>query len=841
MQNVKKKVYCVGNAHLDPAWMWKWQEGSAEAKATIRSALDRMKEFPEFRFVCSSASVYEWIEEFDPDMFEEIKQRVNEGRFVIVGGWYVQPDCNIPSGEGFARQSLYSQRYFYEKFGKTAKVGYNVDSFGHNGNMPQILKKSGMDNYIFMRPMQHEKKMDSNAFRWIAPDGSEVFAYRISGCYCFKFAAPGVLQKELGFVSSNAPEKGDFVPFFYGVGNHGGGPTVKHIQLLEQYAKEHPETEIIFSDLDDFFKHMREQKDYSLPAFRDDLQHHASGCYAAYSPIKTLVRRSENLLLAAETMSMMNYRLLKRSYPTKKFETGWKNVNFLHFHDIMGGCCIKDAYPDAEVLGGEALSIAVKSINNAKQTISWAIDTSDRQKGIPVVFFNPHPFDVETLVQINKQVTSVHDGDDNELTFQYVYSQTHLCQRRCDSLFRVKVPACGYATYYVNRNNTPGFIENIAPEIGRIKYAFDRLLPEKSELETGHNYIEDGFFRVEFDRKTGYITKLYDKKAKRTLNAPAKEQKKKGLFRRKKQTLDYAAVPTVIDEKGHDTWSHGKNYFDKVVGYFSDAEFLFVEKGPLRTSVKITSYYGKSSLTQCFRLENDGLLRVSATVDWHEKQKMLKIAFPLNLTETSSIYEIPFGSITRPTNGEEECGQQWIAATGKEGGVALLNNNKYSFSVRDNVLCLTAIRSPYFGDHGAPFVSPESELTDQGIGTFDYALTPFDKDIAATVKKARLFNVPIDFVIENNHNGTLKESFCGVTVDSDNIVISAIKRSEDGKGTVLRAYETDGKKTLVTIAGGLLPAPLTTEFTPYSVDTYYLEDGTSAWEKVLMTEMKEVK
>ena len=166
----KKQFYLVGNAHLDPVWQWRWQEGSAEAKATIRSALDRMKEFPDFKFVCSSASVFRWIEEFDGDMFEEIKQRVKEGRFVIVGGWHVQPDCNLPSGEGFARQSLYAQRYFKENFGVVAKVGYNVDSFGHNIMLPQILTKSGMNQYLFMRPAPHENDLPSDVFNWVSPE-----------------------------------------------------------------------------------------------------------------------------------------------------------------------------------------------------------------------------------------------------------------------------------------------------------------------------------------------------------------------------------------------------------------------------------------------------------------------------------------------------------------------------------------------------------------------------------------------------------------------------------------------------------------------------------------------
>ena len=153
----EKKLYMIGNAHLDPVWLWQWQEGFQEVKATFRSALDRMKEYPEFIFSSSSAAYYEWVEQNDPKMFAEIKQRVNEGRWQIVGGWWVQPDCNIPSGESFARQGLYGQRYFKEKLGVTATVGYCVDSFGHNGMLPQILSKSGMNAYVFLRPSPHER------------------------------------------------------------------------------------------------------------------------------------------------------------------------------------------------------------------------------------------------------------------------------------------------------------------------------------------------------------------------------------------------------------------------------------------------------------------------------------------------------------------------------------------------------------------------------------------------------------------------------------------------------------------------------------------------------------
>src|SRR5512135_3768714 len=170
----KKRLYMIGNAHIDPVWLWQWQEGFHEVKATFRSALDRMQEYEDFIFSASSAAFYEWVEQSDPQMFAEIQQRVREGRWCLVGGWWIEPDCNIPGGESFARQALYAQRYFKEKFGVAAKVGYAIDSFGHNGMLPQLLKKAGLDYYVFMRPMPFEKGLPSGLFWWEADDGSRL-------------------------------------------------------------------------------------------------------------------------------------------------------------------------------------------------------------------------------------------------------------------------------------------------------------------------------------------------------------------------------------------------------------------------------------------------------------------------------------------------------------------------------------------------------------------------------------------------------------------------------------------------------------------------------------------
>lgn len=792
-----KKYYFVGNAHLDPVWMWRWQEGSAEAKATVRSALDRMKEYPDFKFVCSSASVYQWVADFDPGMSEEVKARVKEGRFIVVGGWHVQPDCNLPSGEGFARQSLYSQRYFYEHLGVTARTGYNVDSFGHNLMLPQILKKSGLDHYVFMRPGTHENAAPPSVFRWRSPDGTELPTYRIYECYCFNLKSLEELEGRLDELVNYLPEGSESGMFFYGVGNHGGGPTKQNIDLILESARMHPEREYIFSDVADYFAEIEKKLD-TLPVYSDDLQHHASGCYSAVSHVKSLVRKSENELLAAESGNMIAAALVGKKYANAELEQAWKNVLFCHFHDVLGGCSIEDAYTDASYMLGESISVAERLKNSAFQTISWAIDTSDTEKGYPIVLFNTLPFEVEKTVCINKEVSAVDSPEGDAVPVQHVHSQTHATCARRDTVFRAKIPAMGYATYY------------IAEDGGR---------SIENPLRVWDTGMENEHLRVEFEKHTGYITSIFDKDGDREL------------------INGYGAVPTVIDETGHDTWSHAKNFFTREIAVFVDACIRVVESGPVRVMLEVTSYYNKSTLKQYFSLSAESkTLDVAAEVDWHEHHKMLKIAYDTDTVSPKAYYEIPFGVIERPADGEEEPGYRWFALKDKDIACAIINSNKYSFSAKDNTMYLAVVRSPLYADHGQP-ADDRCHFTDQGTHRFDYSFMRAETESwSTTVREARKLNTPPEIVLENKHNGRLAANFSGIECSADNIQISAIKRAEDNKGTVLRLYETDGVGADVNIAGGILPAPLCAKVAPYSINTYYLRDGDTRWKEVLITE-----
>ncbi|MDD4774347.1 MAG: glycoside hydrolase family 38 C-terminal domain-containing protein, partial [Eubacteriales bacterium] len=686
---MKKKIYMIGNAHLDPVWMWQWQEGCAEVKATFRSALDRMNEFPDFKFTCAAAVTYAWIEDICPEMFDEIKQRISEGRWIIAGGWWVQPDCNLPSGESFVRQALYSQRFFNDKFGVTAKVGYNVDSFGHNQSIPQFLKKSGMDYYIFMRPGEHEKHLESNVFVWQSPDGTSVPAFRIPFTYCCNFSSKEELKQHISNVCDASDKYIDAAMCFYGVGNHGGGPTKKNLEYIEELKKDESVNgvDILYGDPYDYFeRHIKDNT--ALNVINDDLQHHASGCYSAVSQIKTANRFSENRLISAEKYSVMALMLADKDYPGDKLKTGWENTLFNQFHDALGGCSIFPVYTDAVEFEGEALSIAAKNENSALQRLSWLIDTSDSEY-VPVVVFNPLTWGVKAQIRVNKYLTNITDEEGLTVPCQNIRSETQSCYGREDTLFTADLPPLGWRLYK-----------------GYIKKESELSEKNRNTVHTDGKKIENSFLSVKFEQHTGYIESIYDKKTQRELLS--------GM----------GAVPVVIDEYYHDTWSHAKNYFDQNIAQFSDAEITVIENGPVRATVKIVNRYNLSVLTQYFSLsENSNKLEIKSEIDWHEKHKMLKLSYPINTINPRAFYEIPYAHIERPCDGEEECGLRWVAVKGSEYGMAMLNNNKYSFSIKDNTLNLTVVRSPIYGDHGNTR-SAESPFTDQGAHKFEYTLLP---------------------------------------------------------------------------------------------------------------------
>jgi alpha-mannosidase len=763
-----KKLYMIGNAHIDPVWLWQWQDGFHETKATFRSALDRMNEYPDFVFVSSSAAIYEWVEQSDPQMFEEIRQRVQEGRWKIVGGWWIEPDCNIPCGESFARQGLYGQRYFQEKFGVTASVGYNVDSFGHHAMLPQILKKSGMPYYVFMRPSPHEKGLPGRLFWWESDDGSRVLTFRIALEYC---SWGKDLNRHITNVAAELKDPMNEMLCFFGVGNHGGGPTKENLESILTLRDDPLMPELVLGAPEDFFESVL-SKSSLLPVVHEDMQHHASGCYAAHSGVKKWNRVAENKLLAAEKFSTIAEHITGQPYSTE-LERAWKNVLFNQFHDILAGTSLEVAYDDARDQYGEAFAIADRATNHAIQALAWKIDIQPEAGLIPIVVFNPHAWEIKANVEIElgglKGEEILVDDQDHEVAHQFVQSQAASGGRQRLS-FVAELPVLGYKLYrMVARSSAQAF----------------------ANLPGSDTVLENERFRLEFDPQTGYIKSLRDK-----------------TYDLEVFTGD-AAVPVVIDDPS-DTWSHNVFTFNQLAGKFTARRVYLAEQGPVKSVVRVISEYNRSTLVQDFAMYTGrDEIEVSVTVDWHEEMKMLKLRFPMNIIQMKATYEVPFGHIERMANGEEEPGQTWIDLSGISRdsgyryGLSILNDAKYSYDVNIRDIGLTVLRSPIYAHHMPLVPEPDQLYTymDQGVQKFHYTLLPHcgSWDEAGTVRKAAELNQRPVTLITTTHDGPLPHSNSYLTVDQENLLVSALKKAEDNEDMILRCYETAGVSTNGTI------------------------------------------
>ena len=788
-----KKMHMIGQAHIDPVWLWRWMEGYQEVKATFRSALDRMNEDEAFTFTASSSIFYEWVEESDPAMFAEIKARVDEGRWEITGGWLIEPDCNLPSGESFARQGLYGQRYFKEKFGKTARVGYNPDSFGHTWTLPQIFNQQGITEYVFMRPGDHEK-ITPRMFNWKSPDGAEVLCYRIPISYN---TWKDDLREFADRLYPEMLEAKDERMLFYGVGNHGGGPTKANIACIHEMNGDGKDVDHVFSTTHGFFDAMR-KNGIDFPVVCDDLQHHASGCYSVHSGIKHWNRKAEHMLGTAEIFSTIAKVVKGIVYPDD-FTRAWKNVLFNQFHDILAGTSLITGYEDARDMYGEAASIATRNLNTAVQKLSWSIDSpmEDGMDFFPIVAFNPHPWGGKMVCEV--EIRGVHecdfmllDDEGNEVPVQLMQSETIVFMGRV--VFVADLPAMGYRTYriYRNRKSEAGFA-NVAATA---------------------TTLENDWLKLAFNPETGNMTSLFDK-----------TQKAEMLVRE-------GARMAVIEDMS-DTWSHDVFKFDKEIANMAPVYIRVVEEGPVRSTIRVRYQHNDSIATQDFSLYRElPYADVRVMVDWREPFSMMKIKFPVNLDSAAPTYEIPFGSITRVANGEEEAGQNWVdfagvnKQTGKASGLALMNTAKYSYDFTADEMGMTVLRNAVYAHHDPWKLDPEKEYTtvEEGVQRFSYALLPHEGDWkdSTVIQTAQEINRRPTIVVETYHAGDLPQTQSFLQVDNAQVIVTAVKEAEDGDGVVIRAYNSKAEAADAVIDAAFMGKTIKAGFAPREIKTFKL-------------------
>jgi alpha-mannosidase len=768
-----------GNSHIDMAWLWPWTETVEVVRNTFRSALDLMREYPDFKFTMSSARTYSWMEEKYPDLFKEIQERVKEGRWEIVGGMWVEPDLNMPGGESLVRQILVGKRYFQQKFGADVKIGWNPDSFGYTWQLPQIYKKSGIDTFVTQKLMwAHEFTVfPHKLFWWEAPDGSRLLTY-----FPHDYAMgidPVQLGKDVsvwvpGIYGEKPPANSEMM-HLYGVGDHGGGPTRTMLDTATRWMQ----PDVVFPNLQlstatDFFADLQPKlANMSVPVWRDELyfEYHR-GVFTTQAETKRRIRKTEELLLNAEKFSAVA-TLFGRKYPSEEFDRGWKDLLFDDFHDIFPGSGIAVNYLDAKRNLEDVQRVGQGILDGALEEIASNINL--KGNGIPVVVFNSLSWArdevIETDVRLPEAASSVEvvDAAGKPVASQLLASERGT--RRVRLLLKASVPAFGYSTYYVR--------------------LAAKAAPTAAMVKASQNTLENEFVRLNVESKTGCMTSLFDKRTNSETLAPA-ETDTGGP----KDSICGNLLQAFRDKpKQWDAWNIDEDFEKEHWDLDKADEVALVENGPLRAILRVKNHFQNSAFVRDITVTaGSPRVDVNMTADWHEKHILLKVAMPLAAHNNMATFEIPYGSIERPTtrNTRAEQGKfevpalHWADLSDANHGLSLLNDCKYGYDAKGNVLRLSLLRSPEWPDPHA----------DEGRHEFTYSLYAHHgnwKD-ALTVRRGYELNYPLLPLQAEKHSGNLPEHHSFLEVKAENVVLTAAKKAEEDGAVIFRFYEWAGKE-----------------------------------------------
>ncbi len=790
------RLYMVAYAHTDAVWLWPWEEAMAVVLSTCRSMLDRMKRDPQCTFTQTSAQFYKWVAENDPEMLKEIAQRVEEGRWDLIGGWWIEPDVNIPNGESLARQGLYGQRVFRELFGRQAAAGANPDSFGHPATLPQILKLQEIGAYMFSRPDPSQMRLPADVFWWEAPDGTRVVGNRL----LFGYGPWGPLNDHIRkSIELREPVKDLMI--FYGAGDHGGGATDENIALINEIRATPGAPQLIYSTPDQYFAHLLSMKDANLPTFQGELQHFAVGCYTAVSQVKKDNRTTEIALTTAEKMAAVGSLAWNAAYPGEEFRSAWEKVLFQQFHDSLAGSARPEHYERSHQAFGYAQYVADQATCLSLQRLAWQIPTADPESDYLVVF-NPHPWSAQLPVDydLNWQPSTpseLSDESGQKIPHQWVQA-SEIIDDRQKLVFQAPLPAFGYRQFRV-RKATPNE-------------------PVASAVRASQQALENEHLRVSFS-PDGTIG-IFDKDAGEE------------LF----QTKNSGARAVVMNDPS-DTWTMiGDIYsYPDQIGAFGNAQMQVLEEGPFRGRVRIRTQYGNSALEIDWILyAGSRVLEARCQLDWHEHLKMLKLSFPVQITQPRSTYEIAFGHIERPTDGIENPGHRWIDLTGKRGGqeygLAVINDAKYGYSVHDDDMRLSVARSAVFSNAPENLLKPDGAYIwqDQGIQTFRLWLVPHagSWQAAGIVRLAEELTTPVPVQYQGIHSGSRPQSRSFFSVDTPSIIVTAIKKADEGTDDlIVRCYETEGRSTDAKLHMAFIDREWSGTFRPLEIKTLRIPSG----------------
>lgn len=806
----KKVLHVISQAHLDPVWLWPLRDGVAEALTTMQSAVDRADETADFKFTRSSAATYKWAKEMDPVLHDSIRELVKKKRWEVVGGWIDQPDCNLPSAESFIRQGLYGKAFFKKEFGAKGRttIGYNPDSFGHCGGLPQLLSHTDFDGYAFMRPQPWDNPKLPILFWWESQDGSRVLACRIPVQYSQSYA---VSNEELETVVREAAQNNfvdgiDHGVMWFGVGNHGGGPTREHVAVIKELQKDPSLPEIRFSTVRDFMAAVRKSPGSgNLKVIREELGFLFPGCYSATGEVKQLHRWSEKSLYGAEILDVMANG---ENADPSALVTAWWHLLFNQFHDILAGTCSLGPQEENRSRFGATLTAAREQRMKAAYQIARKVDTRN-ESGSVLCVVNPLPWSRKAVVQLDtfiepngrEEIVGLNTKSNRKVPIQWMQADSNfgpwgIKWGKLAAL--VDIPAGGYQVFRTVTKPLDKAKEDPIAERDEKNLQFTVQTKDSEAIKTELN-------------KDPALPKWSPAGVGQLLTQP---------------------LGTVVVRDEDNTWGFGIDSYNDVLGQPEIFETEALESGELVSIVRQKSRWQSSEIwMDLISYSHTPTLEVRFRFNWQEKRQQLKLSIPTHLRWARTIAKMPAERVIRPANGKEYPCHDWVALEGtlrgKPVSVGLINDSSYSYCAKGGELCMILARGVPHAEH-PPFEYKDERnvaFLDQGWQERRFWLTAFsgNTDGDAMERESQEWQVPAEHMLDNPHPGTEPWKRSLFQVHQKNIQVLALKPAENGKGSILRILETSGRKTQVRIS--FKDREYSCSVKAHSVATYLLQKG----------------
>ena len=808
---MKPTVHLICNAHLDPVWQWRWEEGASEALSTFRTAVGLLRENEDLIFNHNEAVLYRWVRTYDPLLFRQIRDLVTQKRWCISGGWYLQPDVNIPGIESIIRHIAEGRKFFREEFGATPTVAYNFDSFGHSGGLPQVLARAGYRMYIHMRPQPHELTLPSDLYRWRGVDGTEITGLRIAvGLY---HTERDNIRERLREGTELALRLNRDVPVFWGIGDHGGGATREDLERIRSFVAAEDRVRIVHSTPEVLFGALAGAA-ANAPVVTGDLQRCFTGTYTSLSRLKRRCHESLDGLIQAETLRAATWWMRDQDYPADELADAWRDHLFNDFHDILPGSCTQPAEQDALDQYGRAAETTRRLRLGA--AVSFNRGTPE-QHAIPLTVLNANPrmkhvpVEVDCMLDLRPKWTGLwhlrlFDEAGKEMPTQEEQPESLLpfngWRRRVS--FVADAGAVGVRHYELR-----------IKEGAREQRATAAALP--------HSYNDNSGLIDHLDAGGG------------------RECLAGGLL-----------APLVVEDDG-DAWGSDRWNYRTIAGTFrKESGPTVIQAGPIRTITESVFTFGRSRVViDAFAYPGWRVIEFRLRITWNEIRKRLKLSIPTTLKSREVLCEIPGGAIRRPADGEEHVHGRWVMLEGmiqgRETSFAVVNNGQHGLDFLDGELRLSVLRSAaYCHEQGLALGnSPERKYMDIGLHDVRIAVTAGDPDQVRstlaglpemlTAPPLVYAHLPVGIPSgDASGDGAVNNGAELLTLTQGTVRMLCCKRSWDGKALVLRLQETSGVAGDATlhvapsVAGGIRPLPAPPvdadlTFRPFEIKTLRIE------------------